>query len=79
MRIFLVGLGNSSEFFGSSNRVKGSIKYLPELARTCRGKTPRVKDSESHVSRNEIRCYVTVDGGGNYVTFYELNQRLRKD
>ena len=23
--------------------------------------------------------YVTVDDGGNHVTFHELNQRLRKD
>ena len=28
MRIFLVGLGNSSEFLDSSNRVKGSIRHL---------------------------------------------------
>ena len=33
---------------------------------------------ESHVSRNgRVGCYVTVDDGGNYVTFHELNVRKK--
>ena len=33
---------------------------------------------ENHVARNKTRCYVTLDDGGNYVTFHELNYS-RKD
>ena len=39
-----------------------------------------VKGSESRfASVMKFGRYVTVDDGGNHVTFHELNQRLRKD
>ena len=51
-----------------------------ELARTCQGKPAGVKGSESRfASVMKFGRYVTVDDGGNHVTFHELNQRLRKD
>ena len=51
--------------------------------RTCQnlqGKPAGVKGSESRfASVMKFGRYVTVDDGGNHVTFHELNQRLRKD
>ena len=51
--------------------------------RTCQnlqGKPAGVKGSEScFASVMKFGRYVTVDDGGIYVTFHELNQRLRKD
>ena len=48
---------------------------MPELAgKTRRGERQRVTFRVMKFGR-----YVTVDDGGNHVTFHELNQRLRKD
>ena len=33
---------------------------------------------EIHISRNEVGCYVTVDDSDNYVTFRELNGRIKR-
>ena len=50
-----------------------------ELARTCR-ENAGVKGSESRfASVMKFGRYVTVDDGGNHVTFHELNQHLPKD
>ena len=48
----------------------------PTLCKECnqiRLSTCILKGSESHVSRNEIRFYVTVDDSGNYAMSYKLN------
>ena len=50
-------------------------KNLPELA----GRTPRSERQRVTFRVMKFGRYVTVDDGGNHVTFHELNQRLRKD
>ena len=48
---------------------------MPELA----GKTRRSERQRVTFRVMKLGRYVTVDDGGNHVTFHELNQRLRKD
>ena len=48
---------------------------MPELA----GKTRRSERQRVTFRVMKFGRYVTVDDGGNNVTFHELNQRLRKD
>ena len=48
---------------------------MPELA----GKTPRSERQRVTFRVMKFGRYVTVDDGGNHVTFHELNQLLRKD
>ena len=48
---------------------------MPELA----GKTRRSERQRVTFRVMKFGRYVTVDDGGNHVTFHELNQRLRKD
>ena len=81
MRIFLVGLSNSSEFLGSSEwRDVLSICWgKRELATTSGGKPQEWKAARVTFREMKFGRCVTVDDGGNYVTFHELNRRLRKD
>ena len=47
---------------------------MSELA----GKTRRIERQRVTFRVMKFGRYVTVDDGGNHVTFHELNQRLRK-
>ena len=69
-RIFLVGIIEVSE----------EKYYRRRTCQNLQGKPAGVKGSESRfASVMKFGRYVTVDDGGNHVTFHELNQRLRKD